>query len=314
MLAGCLRGSVDVRVDDTGAGTVVIEAVPDSDLQDLLEDADVASLVAEPAGSSGLDVSTVEVDGRPGYRIEFSFDDAAALGEALTAGLVIGGQQITLFQDFSLREVDYGFWRLDATVNPAGALLSTPAGSDEALLALAQQFASRAGSVQTELSISLPGRITSTNADSSSGSAATWDLANSNEPTTLRIQTQPAPPLSTVQIVLIGCAVAVVGGLLFLAFGSNLRYRGRRRRSKRAAKRDRKQAGKEQAAPAWAPPPGSAAPPLTSAGQPVSTGHSGPHDPGQGASTDPIPPLPTLTPPAAPSPPPLPPQYRADDD
>ena len=126
LATGCLSGTVEVTVEDDGSGRAVVEVFPDADVMRQIEGVDVQSLLgADPPGSTDLTVTRIDGD-RPGYRLEFSFADATALGTALEAGLVIGGQRVTLFSAFDLVEYDYGAWRFNATVSPPGQLITSP--------------------------------------------------------------------------------------------------------------------------------------------------------------------------------------------
>lgn len=256
---GCLSGSVDVTVRDDGSGVVVVEVFPDSELQRQVEALDVESLLAAPAGSTDMEVSRVERGGRQGYRVELPFDDAAAIGAGLTSGLVVGGQEVTLFDAFSLRELDYGAWRLDATIAPAGQVLTRPSageGGDE-LQALLDQLETSSTRVGTELTVTLPGAVISSNSTRTSGGSATWKLDDPDAPTEIWVETEPTPFLTTAQLVVVGGVAALLVGLLLAAFGTvgRTRMKGRRRR------RSARFAGPPPATGGWEPPPGWSPPP-----------------------------------------------------
>lgn len=251
---GCLSGKVDVEVDDDGAAHATVEVFPDSEVMRQISGLDVETLLGDPAGATDLELTRIDDDGREGFRLEFDVPDAAALGTALESGLTIGGQQVTLFSAFDLVEYDYGAWRLNATVAPAGQLLAAP--TDQALAAqvetLAQQLRAP-GSVGLRLTVSLPGTIISSNADRTSGGSATWELDDPDASPTLLMETEPAPRFTTAQLVALGGVLALVVGLALAAFGSANKDRGSGRRRRKTTF-----GGPGPATTSWGPPPGGA--------------------------------------------------------
>lgn len=262
-----------MAVEDDGSGRVVVEVFPDSDVMRQIEGVDVASFLgAEPPGSGDLELTPIPGD-RPGYRLEFSFTDAAALGTALESGVVVGGQQVTLFSSFDLVEYDYGEWRLAATISPAGQLITAP--SDQQLTAelqaLLESLRSRSPEVGFELTISLPGKVVTSNADSTSGGSATWELGDMGDAPELTMETQPAPLLTPAVAVVGGSVLVLVVGIVLVAFGSARKWNhrpSRRRRSRRFP-------GPAPAKDSWAPP-ASPPPPI----QPLG-GHESDHASGE---------------------------------
>lgn len=250
---GCLSGTVDVRVDDDGAAHVAVEVFPDGDVMAQIEDLDVESLMgADPAGSTDVEITRIDDDGRDGFRLTFDVPDAAALGTALESGLTIGGQQITLFTDFELTEFRSGNWRLDATLAPAGQLISTPSESTiSAQVAALVEELRQPSSVGIKLRITLPGTIVSSNADRAAGGTASWQLDDPEASPTIAMATEPAPRFTTAQLVAIGGGLALVIGLVLTAFASVRKERtGGTRRSNATFQ------GPKPSGGTWGPPPG----------------------------------------------------------
>lgn len=236
---GCLRGTVDVAVEDDGAGTVEVTVFPDSDVMGQVEGLDLASSVGAPPGAVDLQVDRVYVDDRPGYRIEFGFADPDALGAALQAGVTVAGRRITLFESFDLREVDYGIWRLDAAVSPPGEVFAEPTGDGGAaaeVQALLDGVTAGSTQVAIELTISMPGGVSSSNADSSSGGSATWNLDRADGPRQLYMETRPVRFPTPAQAIIGGAALAVVLGIALTTFGGVRDRTGTRRRRRGRAK------------------------------------------------------------------------------
>ena len=253
---GCLSGSVEVVVEDDGSGRAVVEVFPDSDVMDQIAGLDVASLLGpEPPGSGELELTPITGD-RPGYRLELPFADAAALGTALETGLVVGDQQVTLFSSFDLVEYDYGEWRLDAVISPAGQLITSPSDQQPSadIQALLEGLRSRSPDVGFELTISLPGKVVTSNADSTSGGSATWRLDDAGESQELTMETEPAPLLTPAVAVVGGSVLVLIVGIALVAFGSARRDTSRPSRRRRS----RRFPGPAPAADSWAPPAGAA--------------------------------------------------------
>jgi hypothetical protein len=252
LATGCLSGTVEVTVEDDGSGRAVLEVFPDSDVMRQLEGVDVESLLgAGPTGSSDLQVRSIEDDGRKGYRVEFTFPDAAALGTALESGLVVAGQQVTLFSSFDLSEYDYGAWRLEATVSPAGQLITAP--TDQTITEQAQALVQRldlSQQVGLTLTIALPGKVVTSNADRTSGGSATWELDDAGASPQLTMETEPAPLVTPAMGVLIGGVLALVVGILLAAFGSARKGD----RPNRRRKKSMRFGGPGPAPSSWAPP------------------------------------------------------------
>lgn len=243
LLTGCLRSDVDAVVDDDGSGQVTIDVVADSDLTAALGGVDIEGLVS---ASSALTAERTEVDGRDGFRLTIPFGDPEELNQLMVTGLAFAGQQISLFSEFRVREVDYGAWRLDATPRPGAAVISDPSGralSDEALLGLAEQATGigfggvRISGRSVDFSIALPGALVSSNARDVDGTRATWRLTGEDVPAVLLLETEPRQFPTPAQAVVAVGALGLLLGLVLLAFGSNrrtTRASGRRRKRVRA--------------------------------------------------------------------------------
>ncbi len=233
LATGCFRGTVAVTVDGDRSGHVVLEAFPDADVRAAIDGLTVESLVRVPVGSTDLRIRPLDDGGRKGYRVEFDVRDVDAMGTALTSGLTIGGVTVVLFTSFSIREIEDGGWRFDATVNPAGQLIAGPASTDAnpAVTALVEQL-SQSGPADIGLTIALPGAVRVSNADSTSRGSATWRLNSAAAPPSLMMETVPAPLLTTAQKVAVGAGLTLLAGALLAAFGTVRSRNGTRRRQR----------------------------------------------------------------------------------
>jgi hypothetical protein len=299
---GCLSGEVEVVVNDDGSGRVVVEVLPEGPLADALRSVELERLVELSAeGVNGAEFETFERDGRVGYRLTIDFDDADGAVQALSSGVTVVGQPVKLLDSGELRELpDGGGWELSAKVVPADQILVAPAGGGEAgaaggLSALVAAAAAPDSGSGLNLSISLPGRVTDTNADSFSGGTATWRLDEPEAPTELRVRTEPDPfPLP--MRLLAGGAALVVLAVVFLI----VRRTRRRRREAAPAQQPPAPPPMPPGQPEWAPVPNGWAPPtpsVPSTAQPVPSPPPAPAAPM--ALADLPPPAPT-PPPAAP--------------
>jgi hypothetical protein len=306
---GCLRADVDVRVEGDGSGTVAVEIYPGDDLARVVGEGkplDLERLAkTATAGVDGAEVSRVSDGGDDGVRIEVPFDSYHELSQAATEQTV-DGRGIQLFEQFAVTERSGDTWSLRARVDPsaiagqAATLGSTLGGADAV-----------GGDATISFSVTLPGKVTSSNADEESGGTATWKLDGARA-RDLTMDTEPSG-LSLVAIALIGCgALLLVGAVLVLA------SRGRTG-TKRAARRRRSEEAPAVRPPAspWgadAVPGGPTGPQQWTSPPPYSShpvGAPAPVDVPASSGPDGAPPLPPLAPVGPPTAPPAMPPITA---
>jgi hypothetical protein len=281
-LTGCLNGDVDVVIDDDGSGSVTVEVFPSGVLGDALGDVDLQQVVDVAAtGADDVEFETFERDGRNGYRVTAEFDSYDEVLLALQGRAVVAGQPVGLLRSGELRELPDGGWELAADVAPVAEILGTPSldGTSADLGALIQAAADPTSGTGLDLSITLPGRVTSSNADVVDGGTATWTLDSPDVPSTLRMRTEPDPLLTPVRLLVGGALLAILIGVVLAAWGASRQYRVSRRAKRRRAK-DARFPGHAPVTGGWEPP----AAPASAAG----TG------PAAAERAMPLPPLPTL--------------------
>lgn len=258
---GCLSGDIDVTVRDDGSGEVRLEVFPSAQLQTVLDAVDVSSLADTYLdGIDGASFEEIERDDRDGYLVVVPFDDYGELTSVLVDGATIVGQQIRLFSSIDLRQIDGG-WRLDAVLAPeiTSNTLTAPPELDD-LIETDGRVALGSG---LDLSISLPGEVTTTNADETDGGTATWRLEELDGDTELRMVTEPRSFPTPLQKVLAIAGAAVLLGVLLASWGT--------RRSRRSDSRRRVRSHSQvpaDADAAWRRPVAPFAPPTSSAPAP----------------------------------------------
>jgi hypothetical protein len=294
---------VDAVVESDGAGEITIDVIPDSDVMDALADTDIQGLVST---SSTLRAERTTIDGREGFRISVPFRDPDELGQLMVAGATFAGQQISLFSEFTVQEIDYGAWRLNATPRASAAVIAGPSGeslSDDELLALAERSTGLGlGGVQmsnrsVDFSITLPGALVSSNASDVDGTRATWRLTGGDVPEVLVMETEPKQFPTPAQAVVAVGAVGLLLGVVLLALGPGRRTsRAGARRRKRVRTQARPAQGWSAAGPdgAGEPPavplPSLATPPAAPPAAPseeIATGDQGGEEPAPGWYPDP---------------------------
>lgn len=263
---GCLSGEVEVVVNGDGSGRVVVEVLPEGPLADALRSVELERLVELSAeGVRGTEFETFERAGRVGYRLTIDFDDADGAVQALQRGVTIVGQPVQLLGSGELRKLpDGGGWELTAQVVPAGKILTAPTGdatgnaAAAGLAALVQAASAPDSGSGLNLSISLPGHVTESNADSVSGGTATWRLDEPEAPTELRVRTEPDPFPLPMRL------AAGAAALVVLAVVALIVRRARRRRGEAAPAQQPPQPPPSMMPPGqpeWAPVPNGWAPP-----------------------------------------------------
>ncbi|MFN7148941.1 MAG: DUF2510 domain-containing protein [Microthrixaceae bacterium] len=248
---GCLNGKAELTVKDDDSGTLVVEVLPPGRLTDELDADDVAELFESP--DADIQVDAVDRDGRAGYRLEVPFDDYRAIEEALGGSAGAAGVSAGMISSLSIVELpDDEGWEFSATVGSTSG--TTGSGELDALIA------GESGS-GFEFSVSLPGNVLNSNADSTDGGTATWDLGDPAAPTDLRMRTEPAPLITPFRVIVGGAALVVLVGLVLFLIGASRPQRV----SRRARRQDEAERVPSPASTAgWAQSaPTSTAPPLS---------------------------------------------------
>jgi len=261
---GCLQSDVDVTVRSDRSGQIDIEVFLNSDVREALGGTDVEAMIEGAFQQvEGYEFVEFELGGREGYRLHIPFDDYRDVTDVITGGGVVAGQQIVLFSDFRITELPAGGWELDATVNPIGQMIAATR-NDRIPENIQQVFdLSGIGAAGTglDLTIALPGEVTSSNATKVEGGSATWRLDEPDAPSQLRMHNEPKPLLSPVMMVIGAALVVVLIGVMLALFGSSHTYHrteGDRKRRK-SAKRRAKQKASDTPNTGWAPSVGAAA-------------------------------------------------------
>lgn len=226
---GCLSGAAALTVNDDDSGTLVVEVFPPGRLTDELDADDVAELFESP--DADIQVDGVDRDGREGYRIEVPFDDYRDIGGRLDSSAGSAGVWRGLLPELQIVELpDDEGWEFSATVGSA----TDPVTGWTELDALIDGD----GASVFELSVSLPGTVLRSNADSTDGGTATWELRDSVEPRALQMRTEPSPLVTPVRVIVGGAALVVLAGVvLFLVGASRPQRASRRARRQQEAER-----------------------------------------------------------------------------
>jgi hypothetical protein len=224
LLAGatsCFQASVGLEVADDGSGQLVVDLVPSPALLatvggDLPAFAEQLRTAAS-AQTSGAVVRTEDTPQGEALHLELPFTDVKALtvdaGSANggVTGLLLGG----VVQQLEITRTD-DVWSMVAVLDPRatkGGLLGVPPAAGSGL----------DQPPEVTFSVTLPGRVDSTNAPTSSGGTATWTVdTTATSPQTLRMVNSPLPVLPWV--------LAVLGGVLLLVVLAALVRRWRTRR------------------------------------------------------------------------------------
>lgn len=249
----CLRADVDVTVNSDRSGEIQVEVYPNAAVRSALEGTDVESLVEGTFEQvEGFEFSEIDRGERQGYLLQVPFDDYRDVTDVLISGGSVAGQQVTLFSSFALTELPDGGWELAATVNPIGKILGGTAGAGQSavLSELLSAAAGSPGGTGLDLTVALPGEVTTSNADIVSGGSATWHLDSADAPTDLRMRTQPEPWLNPLVMVIGSAFIVVIIGVMLSLWGA-----GRPEKSIGDRARRRRHRSTESPAASWAPSP-----------------------------------------------------------
>lgn len=232
--SGCLTTNAFLTIDDDGSGELRLEVFPPPTISGAVDSSGVESLAREALG--GVDGSTFEAKERLGqtfYIVKIPFSDFRQLTTNLAEGATVAGQSITPFSQFDLRELPGGGWSLDAVTRPLAQAATFAEGSS--LTGLQGLIATDQAGVGMELTVTLPGRLTDSNADSEENDTARWSLNDPTASYTLAMRTEATPLLTPLQWVLAGLlAVFVLGGvLMFVGASGPVKRRSLRKPSRK---------------------------------------------------------------------------------
>ncbi|MFM7068932.1 MAG: DUF2510 domain-containing protein [Actinomycetes bacterium] len=219
-VTGCLDGTVHLSVNANRSGQLTVELFPSPDLLTAVGGSldPLVNLLREAPDvqGSGVVISTVEGPTGPGLHVEIPFDDYRSLqvrpgGPTSSTATDLLGATV---QRLTIAEAG-GAWSFNATLDlqqlqssvfavPGGA----PANSSESRITF---------------SVSLPGRVAESNADSTDWGTATWSLSTADrEVRTLTMVNDPIPPW-----------IFAAGGIAAIGLCSGVVAVLRRRRRKR---------------------------------------------------------------------------------
>lgn len=214
LLSGCLTTDAYLTVDDDGSGELRLEVFPPPAVSGALDTSGVEALARDTIeGVDGASFESKERSGQTFYTVTIPFEDFRQLTTDVIAGATVGGQRLTPFSQFDLRELPDGGWSLNAVTNPLDRAATLTEGSS--LAGLQGLAATDEAGVGLELSVTLPGRLTDSNADFQEDNTARWNLSDPAATYELRMRTEATPLLTPLQWVLIGLlGVFVLGGVL----------------------------------------------------------------------------------------------------
>lgn len=266
--AACMRTSADLTIHDDRTATLVLEVVPDRQSWaevGTLPELDGLVRMLDEGAPDGVEVERVDTDRSSGVRLTWDRVPLEDLTEVVSFG-VRDPVELQLFSSLSVSSED-DVWQVHAVVPPA---------VESATRAFGGVVRELPGADVT-MSIALPGRVTSTNAEEHDRSSATWTLdSGSTEPTVLFVRTEPGLGIDPVWWLVLGLAALVVLGALLIVVADRARVR---RRLRRAAA----DAAATTSGDRWAPVPtpagpasqGDAAGSSESAGAPSGPGSTG---------------------------------------
>lgn len=219
LLTGCLTSDAHLTIAEDGSGELRAEVTPPVELSDALEATQIEALASNALeGVEGASFETQERRGRITYIVEVPFDDYRDLTTNIAGGATVAGQRFTPFSQFDLRELPDGGWSLHAVTNPLAQVVSSSDGSPLAgIVGLAAGEQAGSG---LELSVTLPGRLTNSNADSREDNTARWDLNDPSAAHVLQMRTEATPLLSPLQWVLVGLVGLFVVGAVLMFVGA----------------------------------------------------------------------------------------------
>lgn len=234
LASGCLTTDAYVTINGDGSGELRLEVFPPVAVSGALDASGVEALARDAL--EGVDGATFESKERLGhtfYIVNVPFEDVRQLTTNIADGATMAGQRVTPFSQFDLRELPDGGWSLNAVTNPLDLAATFSEGS--ALAGLQGLAGTEEAGVGLELSVTLPGRLTDSNADSQEDNTARWILNDPAASYDLQMRTESTPLLTQLQWVLLGLvAVFVLGGvLMFVGASGPVKGKSLRRRSRK---------------------------------------------------------------------------------
>lgn len=231
---GCLTTDAHVTIHDDGSGVLRMEVFPPPAISGAVDDAGVEAIARRAL--EGVDGASFETEHRLGqtfYIVEVPFADFRRLTTNVADGATMAGQSLTPFTRFDLRELPDGGWSLDAVTNPLDRAAAFSEGSP--LVGLQALAGTDDAGVGLELSVTLPGSLTDSNADSREGDTATWNLTDPTATYELAMRTEATPLLTPLQWVLAGLlALFLLGAvLMFVGASGPVKRRSLRKPSRR---------------------------------------------------------------------------------
>lgn len=229
LATGCqARGSIDLRLDADGAGTLAVTLATDAELEARARGAGIDPLgdvaaTGERLAASGWRVTEVTAgDGGRQVTLAVEFAGPSELEEvAADLAGALAAPELEPIRDLRV-EVGDDEIVVEATAGlvPTAAVDDLGLAADEAVALLAARDA-----VDYTVTVSLPGEVLETTAVDPAATPLRWEIEPGEE---VRILARGRRPASPVEAIALGGAVA--GVLVLLAAGVAARRRRRRRR------------------------------------------------------------------------------------
>ena len=278
----CFQASVGLEVADDGSGKLVVDLVPSPALLETVG-GNLPALAQQlqsvsSAQSSGAVAKVTDTPDGQALHLELPFRDVEAI--TADAGSANGGVTGSLLGGVVQRlQVTHtgDTWSMVAVIDPRatqGGLVGPLAANPTLAAAPTVRF-----------SVTLPGRVESTNAPTRSGGTATWTITTTGTaPQTLKMTTTSVPVLPYV--------LAALGAVVALVLLATLVRRWRRRRVQAALQVEVRAAAAANVAAspavaAWGPGAGTPAPSEPDGPAPAATLAPAPAGPAQGWYPDP---------------------------
>jgi hypothetical protein len=241
--SGCMKLDYGMDVSDSGAGTLTMHVELSEELSSMMDSmgggndaGDIESQMVDELPAEWKDKVSVKVDSSGdtfAFTATIKFDSTDELEQFVT-GQVTGSSSDALFKTFSLTR-DGDSWKFDATLSDETASFgstdsgfsdqgssddSSPSLDSEGLDQLTQALM---GDFEANISLTLPGSITDSNATEVDGPTATWKLVGDEKPPSrLTATSSPDGSFPSVAVGLLAVAgvlaVALVLLVLLVAF------------------------------------------------------------------------------------------------
>lgn len=276
---GCLSGTANITVRGDGSGEFKVEVFPPGETRRALSKVETSKLIGESFGDfKGAEVDEIKKDGRSGFRITVPFKNPEQAKKLLTGGLHVSGHSVRIFAAFDLHQLpDTDRWVFRATANTIEQIFA-PFKADKAFAPVTRALqdgtdASEAvKSADLEVSISLPGRLASSNADSIDGGTAKWKITDPAAPRALRANSVPQDFPTALQTILGIAVLVMLIGLVLVMVGKRSAHTNSIRRLSRLERKEIK--ARTAAAAGWGPRGASATPTGPAPSSETGTTHS----------------------------------------